>query len=131
MIYGATLLPGNVIFFEGLYASIIPACVAGAAYYLLLILNLTTPMDSKTRINSIFFLLGVFFLLNILRIIFFAFLLVKGYQYFSLTHELTWYFGSTILVILIWFTNISIFKIKKIPIYTDVRNILRDMRKTK
>ncbi|MCH7568207.1 MAG: pacearchaeosortase [Nanoarchaeota archaeon] len=127
-LYDAVLFPGNVIFFKGYYASIIPACVAGAAYYLLLILNLTTPMKIKIRVKSLVFLFVTFLLLNILRIIIFALLLFKGYQYFDLTHAATWYFGSTILVILIWFSNVLIFRIKTIPIYTDIRNIMKDLK---
>jgi len=119
----------NVIFFKGYFASIIPACVAGAAYYLLLILNLTTPMDSvKKRIGSITFILGAFLLLNLLRIFIFAMLLAKGYQYFDLTHTATWYFGSTVLVVLIWFSNVLIFRIKSIPIYSDLKQIYSDIK---
>lgn len=127
-LYDAVLYPGNVIFFKGYFASIIPACVAGAAYYLLLILNLTTPMSIKKRIGSIIFLFAAFLFLNLLRIVIFASLLFKGYQYFDLTHAATWYFGSTILVILIWFSNVLIFRIKEIPIYTDLKNIIIDLQ---
>jgi len=118
----------NVIFFKGYFASIIPACVAGAAYYLLLILNLTTPMTIKKRIWSITYLLGAFLILNLIRIFVFAMLLFKGYQYFDLTHKATWYFGSTVLVIIIWFSNVLIFKIKNIPIYTDLKHIFQEIR---
>jgi len=121
----------NVIFFKSYFASIIPACVAGAAYYLLLILNLTTPMSIKKRIGSIFFLFGAFLFLNLIRITLFALLLTKGYQYFDLTHTATWYFGSTAMVVLIWFANVLVFRIKDIPIYTDFKTLLKDTKKTK
>lgn len=116
--------PGNVIFFKGFYANIISACVAGSAYYLLLILNLTTPMGLNKRFKSIIFLISVFFGVNVFRIVAFGVLLFKGYQYFDLTHQLTWYFGSTLLVVLIWFTNTKLFKIETIPVYTDIKNII-------
>jgi len=119
----------NVIFFKGYFASIIPACVAGAAYYLLLILNLTTPMSVKKRIGSIMFLLTSFLVLNLVRIFIFAMLLTKGYQYFDFTHNVTWYFGSTVLVILIWFSNVLIFRIRDIPIYSDLKQIYLDIKK--
>ena len=127
-LYSAVLYPGNVIFFKGYFASIIPACIAGSAYYLLLILNLTTPMPLKKRIGSIVFLFVSFLILNLLRIIIFATLLFKGYQYFDVTHAATWYFGSTVLVILIWFSNVLIFRIREIPIYTDLKQIAHDIR---
>ena len=126
---GAKLLIGNLLFFKGVYAEISAACVAGAAYYLLLILNLTTPMNINKRIKSIVFLLLIFLLLNIARILFFAGLLVSGSQYFDATHTLVWYFGSTILVVLVWFINVLYFKIKAIPIYTDIKNIFSDVSK--
>jgi len=119
----------NTIFFKGYFASIIPACVAGAAYYLLLILNLTTPMPIKKRVHSILFLFGAFLFLNLLRITTFAIVLTKGYQYFDLAHTTTWYFGSTVIIILIWFVNVQIFKIKSIPIYTDIKKIYKEANK--
>ncbi len=127
----AVLMQNNIISFSDLQAQIIPACVAGAAYYLLLILNLTTPMETKKRVKSILFLLLVFLFLNITRILVFAFLLVWGYQYFELTHILIWYFGSTIMVVLIWFANVFIFKINNIPVYTDMMNIYNNIIKRK
>lgn len=116
------------IFFKGAFASIIPACVAGAAYYLLLILNLTTPMSLKKRLWSILFLFGVFLIINLGRIVLFGFLLTENFNSFNLAHTATWYFGSTIMVILIWFANVLIFKIKNIPVYTDIKNIISDIR---
>ncbi len=125
---GIELLSGNILHFGAFYARIIPACVAGAAYYLLLILNLSSPMGLQTRIKSILFLVVTFLFLNIIRIIVFASLLAYGFQYFDLTHLLFWYFGSTLLVVLIWFANIKLFNIKSIPAYTDFKNILKDVR---
>lgn len=120
------LLAGNIIFFDGLYAQIIPACVAGAAYYLLFILNLSTPMEIKKRIYSLLFITITFLLLNIFRIVIFTKLIKNGYQFFDLAHELTWYLGSTILVILVWFVNVKLFNIKAIPIYTDATRLFSD-----
>ena len=123
----ANLLQANLLFFGGLYAQIIPACIAGAAYYLLLILNLTTPMGVEKRLKSIAFLFFIFLVLNITRILIFSGLLVSGYEYFDLTHKMTWYFGSTVLVVAVWFVNVWLFKIKNIPIYTDMKNIFSDV----
>lgn len=124
---GTTLLPGSIIFSQGFYFEIINACVAGAAYYLLLILNLSTPMDWKKRIKSLVFILSVFLILNVARIIIFAWLFVLGYQYFDTTHLLVWYLGSTILLIAVWFINVWMLEIKSIPVYTDVRKIIDEI----
>lgn len=122
--YGAVLLEGNVLFLNGHYVEIITACIAGAAYYLLVILNLTTPMNFRKRLVSLAFLLLAFLILNILRIIAFAALLESGSLYFNLAHEAVWYFGSTLLVIFIWFANILIFRIRGIPVYSDVMYVI-------
>jgi len=121
------LLGSNLIFFSGFYAEIIPACVAGAAYYLLFIFNLTTPMQWSQRWKSLLFLVFSFLFLNILRILVFAGLLSSGFQYFDVAHKLTWYFGSTVMVVIVWFVNVWIFKIKNIPIYTDMKDLFEEV----
>ena len=124
----AVLSHPNILNINNQIIEIIPACVAGAAYYFLLLLNLTTSMSLKKRINSLLFIFLTFLAINILRISSFALLYVNGFSYFDLAHKTTWYFGSTILLILIWLLNIKIFKIKSIPIYTDFNNIYEDMK---
>lgn len=119
----------TTIYFKGYYATLVPACIAGSAFYLLLILNLTTLMDRKKRIKSIFFLLGSFLLLNVIRIIIFANIYVsKGFDFFDVAHRATWYFGSTVLVILLWFVNVYLFKIKSVPIYSEIKNLFSEIK---
>lgn len=128
ILYGGVLIGADTIFFKGYYAQIIPACVAGAAYYFLLMLNLTTPMHLKKRIYSLLFILGGFLILNIVRILIFSKLMFVGYQYFDITHKLSWYFGSTIVVVVLWFISVHLFKIKDIPVITDVKTIAKDLK---
>lgn len=128
VIDNSTFLIGNIISYKGISAAIIPACVAGAAYFLLLILNFTTPMNKKTRAKSLAFLLLSFLVLNIARIIFFINLAVFSTTYFDAAHLFFWYAGSTILVVILWFANVRLFKIKSIPFFTDAKNIFRDAR---
>lgn len=123
-----SLSPVPAILFKGYIARIIQACVAGSAYYLLLILNLTTPMALKKRIESISFLLLSFLIINIIRITVFALMVPAGYQYFDATHELTWYFGSTIMIVFIWFLNVFLFKIDSTPVYSDIKSLYQDVR---
>jgi len=131
LISGSSLL-GNTIVFKGNYIELIPACIAGAAYYLLFILNLTTPMSLDKRIKSLIFINFTFLLLNIARIILFAVLLISGYQYFNFAHTLVWYFGSTVLVVIVWFVNVKFFNISSIPVYTDLANLYKlRIKKTK
>jgi len=126
LIYGdvSLIFATDTIYFNGVFAQLIPACIAGSAYYLLLILNLTTPMKLGKRLKNILFLFGSFFVINIFRIVIFAILFSEGFRYFDLTHRAIWYFGSTILVVLIWFGNVWLFNIKEMPVYSDIRGIL-------
>ncbi|MEK6859113.1 MAG: pacearchaeosortase [Nanoarchaeota archaeon] len=125
---GVTIFGADTVFIGGYYATIIPACVAGSAYYLLLILNMTTPMSVKKRISCLLFVFALFLVMNIARIVLFGTLLSKGYQYFDVAHLAMWYFGSTILVAVIWFSAIFLFKIKEAPVFTDMQRIVRDVR---
>ncbi len=108
---------------------IVPACVAGSAYLLSLILNLSVPMKIKKRAHSILFAFTLLFILNVLRIFFLSILLVNKFQFFNLTHKLFWYVLSTIFVIAIWFLTIKLFKIKEIPVYSDIGYLVKNIKK--
>lgn len=124
-LYGASLIGGNVIFSRGVLFDIASACVAGSAYYLLLMLNLTTRMNLSKRIKNIIFIIFSFFILNVGRILFLAIFFSFGYEYFDALHRFMWYFGSTILVILLWFLSTWLFEIKETPVYNDFKNLLK------
>lgn len=124
----ATIFGTDTIFIAGYYATIISACIAGSAYYLLLILNLSTPMPLKKRLWCLSYVFILFLILNIGRITLFGALLSKGYQYFDLAHLATWYFGSTILVACIWFSAILFFRIREAPVLTDIQTLIRDIK---
>jgi exosortase/archaeosortase family protein len=127
--YGsATLVSLSIIAVKGSIIQLAPACIAGAAYFLLLALNLTTPMSKKKRLRSILFLCISFLLVNILRIVLFSALFISHFEYFDITHIATWYVGSTLLVAIIWFFNVWFFSIKDIPIYTDVLTLIKNKK---
>jgi len=129
-IFSQATLQGNTILFQNSFFKIIPACVAGSAYYLLLILNLSTPkIKFSTRINSIFLAFAIFLFLNITRIIILIFLFNTNFSFFNLAHKISWYFLSTIFIIGIWFFEVKLFKIKNIPFYTDLKFLLKLTRK--
>ena len=121
-------LDGNSFVFGHAIINIIPACIAGAAYYLLFILNFASPMPPKQRLTSLLFILSLFLALNIIRLAVFTSLFLNGFAYFDLAHKFAWYAGSTILVVAIWFANVWLFNIKAIPACTDLKN-LNDIRK--
>ena len=102
---------------------IIPACVAVSAYLLLTILNLTTPMRGKKRTYSLLFSLGLLFVINVLRIFILSVLLINESSGFDVIHEISWYGLNALIVVGIWFLTVYLFKIKNIPVYSDIRNI--------
>ena len=116
-------LNGNIFFISGTEIEIVSACVAGSAYYLLLILNLTTSMKARQRFYSIAFSFLSLLVLNILRIFFLSILYLENFAFFDFTHKLFWYLLSIIFVIGIWFLTVKIFKIKNIPVYSDIKKI--------
>ena len=123
-------LNGNLITLGGCFPiEIIRACVAGSAYYLLLILNLSTPGIKFTKRMS---MIGTSFLalllLNILRIFVLGLMFVSSSSLFEAVHLLFWYAGSTIFVVGIWFIEVKSFKIKQIPIYSDIKFLINKIK---
>lgn len=108
---------------------LIPACIAGSAYLLLLILNLTVPMNLKKRIFSIISSFLILLALNVIRILILSILYKKNAIFFDYTHLIFWYFLSTVFVIGIWFFTVKIFSINEIPVYTDIKYIISKTKK--
>lgn len=124
-------LSGNVIFL-GNYSSpieIIDACVAGSAYYLLLIFNLSIPnIKFSKRIKMICFAFFSFLIVNILRIVILSTIFVLKPSIFDISHKLSWYVGSIVLIVGIWFIEVKEFKIKDIPFYSDIKSISKNIK---
>jgi len=116
-------LTGSVITLNGIYLiEIIGACIAGSAYYFLLILNLSVPnIKWKKRLKMLGFSFGIFLIINILRIFILATMYVSGSSFFDISHKIFWYLGSTLFIVLIWFLEVKVFKIKGIPFYSDLK----------
>lgn len=123
-----TILIGNTIVLSNVSSpiEIIDACVAGAAYFLLLILNLSVPnIKIGKRVKLILFAFACFFVFNVLRITVLSLIFVSKPGLFDITHKLSWYLGSVVLVVAIWFVEVKIFKIKEIPFYSDIKSIFK------
>lgn len=116
-------LTGNIISSSNFSIEIVKACIAGAAYYFLIILNLSTPMPVKKRIKSLVLSLSILFAVNTARIIIFSYFFIYGFSFADTAHKITWYFGSTLLLILIWFTSAKLVGIKSIPFYSDFKKL--------
>ena len=122
LFFDAVLLSKIHILVNNIPIELIPACIAGAAYYLLLVFNLSTPkIKLKKRISAILFSFAVFLIINILRIFFLSIIAISGSSSFDITHKLFWYLASTVFVVGIWFAEVKIFKIREIPFYSDIK----------
>ncbi|MEN9626226.1 MAG: hypothetical protein RL557_554 [archaeon] len=106
------------------FIDIIPACIAGSAYLLLLIINLLTPMKLKKRIYTLLFSLLLLLALNILRIVIVSVWYHEKIIFFEFTHAVLWYVLSTVFVVVIWIFTIRVYTIKEIPVYTDIKRFL-------
>jgi exosortase/archaeosortase family protein len=101
---------------------IVPACIMGSAYYLLLILNLSIPdINLKKRLTMILTSFAALLIVNVIRIV----ILGSLYNFNSILgdplHTFFWYFLSIFFVVGIWFAQVKIFRIKGIPFYTDLK----------
>ena len=122
LLFDSILIKNVIIINNEIPIEIIKACIAGSAYYLLLVLNLSTPnINFQKRTKMIFFAFSALLIMNILRIVFLSFIFLEGFPFFVLAHQLFWYFLSTIFVIAIWFSEVKFFKIKEIPFYSDFK----------
>ena len=128
--YDASLLNNDIIMInQAISIELIEACIAGSAYYLLLILNLSTPgIKTGMRIKIIALSFLIFLVVNIIRIFVLAVMALSGSDFFGITHQIFWYALSTIFVVAIWFAEVKAFKIKAIPFYSDIKFLYKHMR---
>lgn len=111
---------------------IVGACVAGSAYMLFLILNLSTPnINVLKRMKLLGIAFGSFLVLNIIRIFILGLLIVNESPSFDFVHSFFWYFVSTVFVAGVWFFEVKRFNIKGIPFYSDVKFLLKKVKKKK
>ena len=131
LIFEDAILFKSTVIYSAHSLQIISSCVAGSAYFLLLILNLSTPMDARKRTKSLVFLIASFFLINILRIFVFAILFANDYSSLDVLHKITWYALGSLFVVMLWFANIRMFNITSIPIYSDISFLMQKRKDIK
>ncbi len=129
--YDIYVTPVNIINFRGFPISleIIGACIAGSAYFLLLMLNLSTPgLKFPKRIKLLLLSFLIFLVFNIIRIFVIGVLFLNTSPVADILHKFLWYFGSIVLVILIWFYQVNKYKIKGIPFYSDIKFLFKNIK---
>lgn len=122
---------GNSIIAGNFKIELIEACIAGSAYYLLLLLNFSVPMPAKKRLLSFLFSFLAFLVVNILRILVFSLLYVNSFKYFDITHLVFWYVVSGIIIFLVWIATIRVFSIREVPFYTDLRYLYAKTKRSR
>jgi exosortase/archaeosortase len=129
--YQEAIIQNVDIIFNNVRIELVEACIAGAAYFMLYILNFTTPMSVRKRIYSVLFSFSLFFVINVLRIFIFALLFANNFSLFNILHMLVWYFISGFIVFFVWIITIKRFNIKNIPVRDDIQEIKRLIKNRK
>ncbi|MBT3642633.1 pacearchaeosortase [archaeon] len=115
-----TQVVGNRILMEGLAVDIIPACVAGSAFYLLTILIMSIPRiksSKRVKIISVSFL--ALFIANIARLVFLV--SITDLANFEFIHWLFYNLLSVVFVVAIWVSIVKIYRVGGIPFYSDIK----------
>ena len=116
---------------QGRFIEFAPACIVFLAYLLLAILILVTKdIDFKTSVKM--FLIGSLVILaaNVLRIrLLFWVWINYGQNLFEILHLMFWKLVLGVFVILIWIFLIKHYKIKTIPVYSDIKELLKYVNK--
>lgn len=117
---------GNYLLVDSFSVELVDACIAGSAYLLLLLLNLLTPKIKFHKRIFLFLVSSVMFLIiNIFRLLVtIPFLGKNGFA----TIHITFWFISIAFVVAIWFFCVRVFNLKEIPVYSDVKTILKFLK---
>ena len=132
----AWLLPGssiagNIILFQGFQSRIVEACVAGFAFYLIWVLMLLTK-DVRLRDRVGIFVLGMvlMFSMNVIRILILIGIYINlGVDAFNSVHFLFWQVFSGVYVAIVWISLVSMFKLKGVPAWEDIKTLWGMIRK--
>jgi len=117
-IFGNISTIGKTFIFNGFEFTIIDACVAGAAYYLLFILIMSCfNIDVKKRICMILTGVSGLLFLNVFRIV--LLVLINNSVYFNIIHKVFWYVLSILFVVGIWFLLCKVYHVNTFPFISD------------
>jgi exosortase/archaeosortase family protein len=129
LVFNASLYQNLILLNSSSVIEIIPSCVMGSAYYLLLILNLSVPgIKLGKRLFMIFSAFLTLLIINVLRIFLLGTLYTSNSPWSEPLHIFFWYFLSIVFVLGIWFIQTKLFRIKEIPFYSDVKFLFSQIR---
>ena len=123
----------NSIIIDNKILDFIPACIATSAYLLFyLLILLTKDINLKKMIYIALIGSLIIFILNIIRIeILISVFLNYGVNLFNKIHFIFWSLISTTFVAIVWIFLSYKFKIKEIPLYSDIKYLLKKSKKRK
>jgi exosortase/archaeosortase family protein len=126
-IFTNPILSINTILINSFTLKFIPACAAASAYLLLaLLILLTKDIELKKGIKMFFLGSLLILIMNLTRILILIFILMNyGKDYFNLIHVIFWKIISSVFVVIVWVYLTNKFKIKSIPIYSDIKTIIK------
>src|SRR3989344_1506071 len=120
----------NTFLINDLTLEFVPACVAVAAYILISLLILLTK-DVKPKVLIKMFVIGFFLILiaNLIRIEIMIFVLIEyGNNLFKTLDLFFWKVLSTAYIVFVWIFLTRLFKIKTIPVYSDVKYLIKRLK---
>ncbi|MDI6737972.1 MAG: pacearchaeosortase [Nanoarchaeota archaeon] len=108
----------------------VPACVAASAYILLaLLVLLTKDISWNERLQMIIYgSLGIL-AFNVLRIELLLLTFFSLETAYDTIHLFVWKFMSTAFVVLLWLGLARLYKVKAIPVYSDIKALAGMIRK--
>lgn len=119
------IINGMTLLVNGGGFAFIAACIALSAYYLLFLLVIFTKGLGLKKSLKLFFLGALLILaMNAVRIdLLIVLFLEAGMDWFNAVHMLFWKFISGVYVALVWIFLIRKYKVKEIPIYSDLKEL--------
>ena len=124
--YDVSLL-GNTVLVEGISFTFVSACTAATAYLLLTeLVLLTRGISLKKSLKMLYIGFLSIFVMNILRILVLILVYVNfGKNYFDLLHMFFWHLLSTIFVVVVWLLLTKNFRVRGVPVYSDLKSLLK------
>ncbi len=125
LFYDVSLL-GNTILLDGISFTFVSACTAATAYLLLTeLVLLTRGISLKKSLKMLYIGYLSIFIMNILRILVLIFVYVNyGKNYFDILHMFFWHLLSTIFVVVVWILLTKNFRVKGVPVYSDLKSLV-------
>jgi exosortase/archaeosortase family protein len=117
----------GIFYFQNFNIELVQACIAGSAFFLLIFLIFSTAnIKPKKRILMLITSISILLLLNYARIVFL--ILIANSIYFEIIHWVLWNLVSILLVVATWFLVAKIYKINSIPVYSDIKFLLDNIK---